>query len=192
MLPPMLAPAVFLDRDGTINVEKEYLHRIEDWEWLDGVPEAILRFNQAGLKVVVVSNQAGIARGMYRSTDVDILHAYVSAELQKIGATIDAFYYCPHHSEYGKERDCSCRKPAPGMLLRAADELNIDLLHSWMIGDKLIDVQAGKAATVTSILVRTGYGAAMEANAEPGQIVADDLRSACRYIFSQIECDKPQ
>lgn len=181
--PSQRAPAVFLDRDGTINVEKEYLHRIEDWEWIAGAPEAIRQFNQAGFKVVVVSNQAGIARGMYSPADVNNLHAFVSRDLQKSGATIDAFYYCPHHPEYGEERSCSCRKPAPGLLLRAAADMSIDLSRSWMIGDKLIDVEAGHAANVATILVLTGHGAREIARLNHGQIVADNLLLACRHIL---------
>lgn len=176
---------MFLDRDGTINVEKNYLYRIEDWEWIDGAPEAIRQFNQSGFKVVVVSNQAGIARGMYGRADVDNLHAFVSAGLRKIGATIDAFYYCPHHPECGEARTCSCRKPSPGMFLRAAEELNIDLSRSWMIGDRLVDVQAAKAANVASILVRTGYGATDVRLSAHDQLVADDIASAGQVILSK-------
>lgn len=180
-----LTPAVFLDRDGTINVEKNYVHRIEDWEWIEGAQESILRLNQAGFKVVVVSNQAGIARKIYSPADVGRLHAFVSAELQKIGATIDAFYYCPHHPEYGDERACYCRKPSPGMLLRAADDLMIDLSRSWMIGDKLIDVEAGRATNVATILVRTGHGRNEEVLSAPSQIVLDNLLSASQEILKR-------
>ena len=179
-------PAVFLDRDGTINVEKEYVHRIKDWEWIEGAPEAIREFNEAGFKVVVVSNQAGIARGMYRPADVENLHAFVCGELQKVGATIDAFYYCPHHPEYGEERSCRCRKPAPGMLLRAAADMSIDLSRSWMIGDKLIDVEAGHAANLATILVLTGHGAREITRLASGQIVAENLLLACSHILNSV------
>ena len=179
-------PAVFLDRDGTLNVEQNYLHQIGDWKWIEGAQEAIRRFNQAGFKVVVVSNQAGIARGMFGADDVEKLHAFVSTELQAIGAWIDAFYYCPHHPEFGNDRTCSCRKPAPGMLFRAADDLVIDLSRSWMIGDKLTDVEAGRAADLSTILVRTGYGHSEAALSEPGQIIADNLLAACQYILGRV------
>lgn len=149
-------PAVFLDRDGTINVEKNYLHRYEDWEWIPGAPQAISRLNKAGYLVVVVSNQAGVARGLYTEHDVNALHDQVSAALDAFGAHIDAYFYCPHHPDFtGK---CSCRKPSPSMLKAAAEELNIDLSRSWMIGDKVIDVEAGRLAGTKGILVRTGYG----------------------------------
>ena len=175
---------MFLDRDGTINVEKGYLHRIDDWEWVAGAPEAIMHFNQAGFKVVIVSNQAGIARGMYRAEDVDKLHSFVSDELHKIGASIDAFYYCPHHPKHGEELYCTCRKPAPGLLQRAAQDLSIDLSKSWMIGDKLIDIEAGQAVNAATILVLTGYGAKAAICADPSQLIVENLLSACQYILN--------
>jgi len=150
------APAVFLDRDGTINVEKNYLHSMQDWEWIPGAQDAIKLLRDAGYLVVVVSNQAGIARGYYTSEDVVALHLYVQKELLELGAGVDAYYWCPHHPDFGS--GCNCRKPAPGMLLQAAQDLNIDLAASWMVGDKAIDVQAGLAAGVSSLLVQTGYG----------------------------------
>ena len=147
-------PAVFLDRDGTINVEKNYLHQIGDWEWIDGAKEAICRFNEAGFKVVVVSNQAGIARGMFVPADVEKLHAFVGAELQTTGAWIDAFYYCPHHPE-GTIKPlavrCRCRKPAPGMLEQAAREWRIDTGASFLIGDKDDDMAAAAAFNIRGV-----------------------------------------
>jgi D-glycero-D-manno-heptose 1,7-bisphosphate phosphatase len=153
------ARAVFLDRDGTINVEKNYLYRVEDWEWIPGAEKAIKQLNKAGFLVVVVSNQAGIARGLYSEQDVQVLHKHVTAELMSKGAKIDAYYFCPHHHEHGENRSCECRKPKPFMILESAMSLNIDLGKSWLVGDKLIDVCAGKAAGVKVIQVLTGYGA---------------------------------
>ena len=149
-------PAIFLDRDGTINVEKNYLYRIEDWEWIPGAHDSIKMLRDAGYLVVVISNQAGIARGLYSTGDVDVLHANVQQELAMHGTCIDAYYYCPHHPDF--DDLCTCRKPAPGMLLQAAKDLNIDLTASWMIGDKAIDVFAGHAAGANSMLVKSGYG----------------------------------
>jgi len=154
-----LQRAVFLDRDGTINVEKNYLWRIEDFAFIPGVPEAIGRLNRAGFLVVVVTNQAGIARGYFRPGDVDRLHEHIQRQLADSGARIDAYYSCPHHPDYGDPPvACECRKPATGMLLRAAAELGIDLRRSWMIGDKAADIEAGLRAGCHPILVRTGYG----------------------------------
>lgn len=178
--PKVLQPSIFLDRDGTINVEKNYLYRFEDWEWTPGAKEAIKKFNQLGYRVVVVSNQAGIARGMYKSSDVDQLHSLLQRELACIGTTIDAFYYCPHHPDFSG--NCLCRKPAPGMLVQASLDLNLDLARSWMIGDRLIDVQAGQAAGVQSLMVRTGYGVAEQTYISSRQQVFDSLFHAAEFI----------
>lgn len=177
-------PAVLLDRDGTINVEKKHVYRIEDWEWIDGAQDAIKQLNQAGFKVIVISNQSGIARGMYRAEDVDRLHAFAAAELTRNGAVIDAFLYCPHHPEFGDKRPCGCRKPEPGLLLQAATTYGIDLSRSWMIGDKMSDVQAGKKAGTSTILVRTGHGMEQLDQRDTEQLVADDLAGAVRQIIA--------
>lgn len=153
--------AVFLDRDGTINVEKDYLYRAEDFEFIGGVSEAIKRFNDAGFLVIVVTNQSGVARGYYTPHDVDQLHAYIQDQLMAVGARVDAFYMCPHHPTQGQGAyltECDCRKGSPGMLLQAAGEYNIDLSVSWIVGDKLADVEAGVRAGSRPVLVRTGYG----------------------------------
>jgi D-glycero-D-manno-heptose 1,7-bisphosphate phosphatase len=153
--------AVFLDRDGTINVDKGYLHRVEDFEFISGAPQAIARLNAAGFVVLVVSNQAGIARGYFEPQAVEILHEYLQSELAHFGAHIDGFYFCPHHPTEGQgqyRRDCDCRKGKPGLLLQAAEEHDIDLAQSYMVGDKASDVEAGVAAGCTSLLVLTGYG----------------------------------
>jgi len=172
-----LKRAVFVDRDGTINVEKDYLYRVDDFEFIPGAPQALRLLNEAGFLVVVVTNQSGVARGYYTEEDVDILHRHIAAELAKTGAQVDAWYYCPHHpSGRGSySLPCSCRKPLPGMLLEAAVDHNIDLAESVMIGDKLADVEAGIAAGCRTILVRTGYGDADEALVPPGTVVCDDL-----------------
>lgn len=154
----MSRAAVFLDRDGTINVEKQYLYRYEDWEWTPGAIDAIKMFNANGFLVIVVSNQAGIARGLYSELDVRLLHEKVDWELCSQGAKINAYYYCPHHPEFGNKIVCGCRKPAPELLFRAQKDWGIELSRSFMIGDKADDVKAGQAAGVKSILVSTGYG----------------------------------
>lgn len=154
----MTKAAVFLDRDGTLNIDKGYVHRIEDWEWISGAIDAIAVLKKAGFLVIVVTNQAGIARGYYDEADMDNLHTIINMELQKHGATIDGFYHCPHHPEFGEVRVCECRKPMPGMIIQAQQDFNIDLTCSWLVGDKVSDTQAGLAAGVRSILVQTGYG----------------------------------
>jgi D-glycero-D-manno-heptose 1,7-bisphosphate phosphatase len=176
--------AVFLDRDGTINQEKDYLYQVDEFEFIPGAPEAVKLLNEAGFLVVVVSNQSGVARGYYTEDDVDILHRHIADELAKSGARVDAWFYCPHHPQ-GKgsySLACRCRKPLPGMLLEAAHRYAIDLAASVMIGDKLVDVEAGAAAGCRTILVRTGYGAAQEPDAVPGTEVYDDLLAAARVV----------
>ncbi len=176
-------PAVFLDRDGTVNVEKNYLHKIADWQWVYGAENAIKKLKDAGYLVVVVSNQAGIARVMYGADDVNLLHEFVNSELAKIDAKIDAFYFCQHHPEITVA--CDCRKPSPNMILQAAEDLNIALNESWMIGDKQIDIDAGIAAGVLPILVRTGYGKEEEKILSPSIIVVDNLPAAAQFILGK-------
>lgn len=154
--------AVFLDRDGTINEEKDYLHRIEDFAFIPGVPAAIRRLKEAGFLVIVVTNQSGVGRGYYSMEDVDRLHRHLQDKLAESGTAVDAFYVCPHHPTEGVGhflRDCDCRKGRPGMLLQAAAEHGIDLERSFMVGDKAADIEAGEEAGCRSMLVLTGYGA---------------------------------
>lgn len=180
--------AVFLDRDGTINVEKDYLYRIEDFEFLPRVPQAITLLQQAGFLIIVTTNQSGIARGYFTLQEVEHLHRHLQAELARVGARIDGFYLCPHHPTEGVgeyRRSCTCRKGAPGMLLQAAREHDIDLTRSFMIGDKAADIEAGHAAGCHSILVLTGYGK-REAQRLPADThVCDDLWTAALAITRQ-------
>jgi D-glycero-D-manno-heptose 1,7-bisphosphate phosphatase len=172
--------AVFLDRDGTINQEKGYLFRIEDFEFIPGAPEAIRLLNQAGFLVVVVTNQSGVARGYYGEEDVIVLHRHIDEKLAKCGSRVDAWFYCPHHPD-GKGAyavTCSCRKPLPGMLLDSARMLDIDLKKSVMIGDKRADLEAAIAAGCRPILVRSGYGAEEELAIPAGIPVHDNLLAA--------------
>ncbi len=184
---PTKKTAVFLDRDGTINVERDYLYRPEDFCFIDGADAAIRRLNDAGFLVVVVTNQSGVARGYYREEDVEILHRYLSRQLAVIGAHVDGYYYCPHHPESGLPpyvQECDCRKGKPGMLLQAADELEIDLSRSWMIGDKKADVDAGLAAGCRPILVRTGHGETHREKIDRQQVpVCADLGEAVDFIL---------
>lgn len=154
---------VFLDRDGTMNEEVHYLHRPGDLALIPGTGEAVKLLNDAGYTVIVVTNQAGVARGFYAEDDVKKLHRYMNEVLSWYGAHVDAFYYCPHHPEQGigeYKIKCKCRKPGTGMLEAAEKELDgvVDREVSWMIGDKLIDTEAGHNFGVRSILVGTGYG----------------------------------
>lgn len=139
--------ALFLDRDGTINVDKGYTYKVEDLQFIEGMPELIKTYNDSEYLVIVITNQAGIGRGHYTEADMQKFHDNMNKELrEKYGAHIDAFYFCPHHPEYGigeYKIECKCRKPNSGMLERAIKEFDIDVKRSVLIGDKDKDVQCG-------------------------------------------------
>lgn len=183
--------AVFLDRDGTINVDKGYVHRIEDWEWLPGAVEGIRNLNRAGLPVIVLSNQAGVARGYYDVAAINILHARVDAALKNQGSKIDAYYYCPHHPEFGSNRNCQCRKPRSGMFFLARDQFNLDLERSYMVGDKMTDVLAAKAAGACPLAVRTGYGQQEFASVALAFPIFDNLLAASEFIATDMSARSP-
>lgn len=148
--------AVFLDRDGTINIDKGYVYKIEDFEFIPGAIEAIKLLNDNDFKVIVVTNQAGIARGYYKEDDVYKLHDYINEELAKHDARIDAFYFCPHHPTAGIGKykvDCKCRKPNSGLLEKASIDFDIELSKSWIIGDKKSDIQAGANVGCQGVLI---------------------------------------
>ena len=153
---------VFLDRDGVITQDPpHYAHRIDQLRLIPKSAEAVRLLNENGFKVVVVSNQSGVARGYYQEKDVEIYNSAMKKELEERGAYIDAIYYCPHYPEAEIEAyriDCDCRKPKPGMLKRAEKDLNLDLKRSFLIGDKIIDIVAGYRAGCKTILVLTGHG----------------------------------
>ena len=152
--------AVFLDRDGTINKYVGFLRNIDDFELIDGVAEAIRKINESGYLAIVVTNQPVIARGEVSFAELEEIHNKMETLLGKEGAYLDAIYYCPHHPHKGYEGerpelkiDCECRKPKPGMLLKAAEDFNIDLSQSWMVGDGENDVKSGINAGCKTVLV---------------------------------------
>jgi D-glycero-D-manno-heptose 1,7-bisphosphate phosphatase len=180
--------AVFLDRDGVINVEKEYLHRVGDFEFLPGVPQALRLLKEAGFLLIVVTNQSGVARGYYSLEDVECLHRHLQDQLAPYGAAVDGFYVCPHHPEYGTgdlTGECSCRKPLPGMIEKAAVDFQIDPARSYLVGDKLSDIEAGEAAGCRSILVRTGYGGRDAGLVADEVVIVDDLPAAAKAILAE-------
>jgi D-glycero-D-manno-heptose 1,7-bisphosphate phosphatase len=152
-------PALFLDRDGVLNVDRGYVHRIEDFEWIAGAPEAVAAFNRRGWWVIVVTNQSGVARGLYTEDDMERLHAHMQAELAARGARLDRIYHCPFHEDGLIERyrrDSFDRKPRPGMLLRAMADFPVDRSRSFLIGDKQADVEAAQAAGIEGFLFAGG------------------------------------
>lgn len=191
---------VFLDRDGTLNQEVHYLHRPEDLKLIPGVPKALRLLKQAGYRLVVVTNQAGVARGYYKTEDVESLHRYMNRVLEEDGASIDAYYYCPHHPEHGVgsyKKQCNCRKPGTGMFEMAQKRFEVDKARSFMVGDKLLDVKAGKNYGITSILVGTGYGREQherDVKAAHGFIYdyyAENLMDAARWIVEKGKVKAP-
>ncbi len=156
-----LKPALFLDRDGVVNVEKNYLHRIEDFEFIDGIFELCSLYAQRGYLVVIVTNQSGIARGFYSEADFERLSAWMVGEFKKRGITVAGVYHCPHHPEISGE--CDCRKPEPGMFIEAASDLGIDLAHSVMVGDSERDIVAAHRAGVPETYLLTGKAVKSEA-----------------------------
>jgi len=176
----MLRRAAFLDRDGTINVEVNYLRRVEDLALEPGAAEAIRRLNEAGLLVIVVSNQSALARGMLDRDGLSAIERRMSEMLAAEGARVDGWYYCPHLPDAAVEayrKTCDCRKPEPGMLLRAAEERGADLAASVMIGDSERDVEAGRAAGAAT--VRVCHGQRPDRTA--ADFVADDLAGAVEW-----------
>lgn len=182
--------AVLLDRDGTLVHPRHYPSRPEDLRIYDGITRHLRDLQSAGFRLVVITNQAGIARGYFTEADLQHMHAYLRSELAKEGVRLDAIYYCPHHIQgVVKElaRSCACRKPQPGMLLQAAIDLDLDLRRSWFVGDILDDVEAGNRAGCRTILVDLGTEPVPDQQVRTPHFVARDTRHALCMIKS-IEC----
>jgi len=182
-------PAVFLDRDGTLIEEVGYLDRLERLAFFPWSVDAVRLLNHAGFLVVVVTNQAGVARGMYEESFVGEAHQYMDETLKAGGARVEAYYYCPHHpdgSVAAYRRQCECRKPAPGMLRQAERELGVDLGRSFVVGDRWLDIQMAQQVGAAGILVRTGYGRTEEQRPIDGvsaAAVAENLIEAVGWIL---------
>jgi D-glycero-D-manno-heptose 1,7-bisphosphate phosphatase len=192
-------PAIFIDRDGTINEDIGYASHPDELVIYPYVAEAIRLVNDAGLKVIVVTNQSGIARGLYTEATLDQIHEKLITELAGEGARIDAIYYCPHHPRIGNQsyrKACDCRKPQTGMLEQAAREHHINLAQSFVIGDKASDINLATNAGARGVLVRTGYGNETLANRERRpcypSIVAEDLLEAVQLILSEFRSGRIQ
>ena len=155
-----LRPAIFLDRDGVLNEDQGYVHRWENFRWIEGAREAVAAFNRAGWFVIVVTNQSGVGRGYYTEADMHALHARMAVELAEAGAKIDAFYFCPQHPDAADEiyrhPDPPDRKPNPGMILRALADWPIDPTRSVLVGDKDSDMEAAQRAGVRALRFRGG------------------------------------
>lgn len=173
----MSRPAAFLDRDGTIIVEREYLSDPDGVELEAGAAEGLRALAAQGFVLVVVTNQSGIARGYFDRAAADAVNAQVAARLAAAGVEVAGWYVCPH----GPDDECDCRKPLPGMALAAARDLDLDLAHSVVIGDKRADLGMADAIGARGILVRTGHGAREAAGVDPARVVAN-LADAARLL----------
>lgn len=190
----MSRPAVLIDRDGTLIEEAGHVRRLDGLRFFPWSLEAVRLLNRAGFAIVVVTNQAGVARGYFGEAFVRQAHAHLDARIAEAGGVVRGYYYCPHHPdatvpEY--RQACECRKPAPGMLLRAAREHDLDLARSFAIGDRWHDVEAAARAGVTGLLVRTGHGETELAAPRPGVTAAhifDNLIDATTWILRQRGC----
>lgn len=179
----MSRPAVFLDRDGTIIEERAYLADPEGVSLIDGVPEALRALRDAGFVLVVVTNQSGIAQGLYTLDDYRAVARRLDEVLAELGVPPDATFFCPHHPD--ETGSCDCRKPDTGMHRRAAEAFDIDFARSYCVGDKIADVLPAAELGGQGILVRTGYGADAESDAPDDVWVVDDLRAAARNIVAE-------
>ena len=177
--------AVFLDRDGVLNEERNYLHRIEDVVVVSGAPAALKRLADAGFDLFIVSNQSGVGRGYFTVADVEKVNAHLASEFAKAGVRFRKIYYAPE----APEQPSRGRKPSPQFLFDARDEFGLELSRSYMVGDKLIDLECGwNAGVKKSILVRTGYGAKTELEHKEklsSALVVNDLAAAAEWILSQ-------
>ncbi|HVF49887.1 MAG TPA: HAD family hydrolase [Pyrinomonadaceae bacterium] len=189
----MKRAAVFIDRDGTISEEVGYVNHPSRYRVFQYAAEAVALLNRAGMLAVLVTNQAGVARGYFAEELIERVHNLLAQELERGGARLDAIYYCPHHPSVGDapyRLDCDCRKPKPGLILRAAGDLDVDLARSWMIGDRHGDILLARNAGVRSAFVLSGYGRGeweYQSGAWEHQpdIVAENLLEAVRQIIRQ-------
>jgi D-glycero-D-manno-heptose 1,7-bisphosphate phosphatase len=189
----MMRPAVFIDRDGTINEQRGYINHVSRFELLPGVGKAISLLNTNDHIVVVTSNQSGVARGYFPMQLVKDIHDVMVLELTKYNAYVDRVYFCPHHPdgivpEYSRE--CSCRKPNVGLIKQAEVELDIDMETSYVIGDRLLDIEFAHNANLPGILVLSGYGKgevqySMSHKSITPVYVAEDLLRAVQWILKQ-------
>jgi len=180
---------VFVDRDGTLIEESGYLSDLSRVTFYPFSVDAVRQLNLGGFAVVVITNQSGVARGIVPESFVAVAHRHIAERMAAGGAHIDAFYYCPHHPDgtiAALRKTCDCRKPLPGLLTRAAADLELDLSRSFMVGDRMQDLEAGRAAGTKTVLVRTGYGAAEERAQRTGvgpEATADNLAGAAARVL---------
>lgn len=188
-------PAVFLDRDGTINEQMGYINHISRFHLLPGVGKAIKLLNDKNIPVVVVTNQSGLARGYFPEPLLDEVHEWMRSLLMQDQASIDGLYTCPHHPEAKEAKyrvNCSCRKPKTGLLEQAAADMHLDLNQSFMVGDRWSDIRCGAAVGATTLLVLTGYGRGDAQyigpyQSEQPQCISENLMDAVQWIVNKLK-----
>jgi D,D-heptose 1,7-bisphosphate phosphatase len=176
--------AIFLDRDGTLNVEVDYLLTPDNVQLIEGAGKAVHRINEAGYRAIVVTNQAVIARGESSEEEVRRVHEQLHRMLERDNGHLDAVYCCPHHPDFTGE--CGCRKPAPGMVLQARADFNLDLAGCWMVGDSVKDIRLARNAGVKSALVRTGKGGSDAGPEDRPDAVYDSIAEAVSGITGRM------
>lgn len=178
---------ILFDRDGVINVEKSYLHKISDFEYEKNVVESLLEFQKMGYRLIIITNQAGIAKGYYSEDDYFKLERFIENDLKEKGITIEKTYFCPHHPEgQGKYRtDCTCRKPGTGNFEKAVREFNIDIEKSFMVGDRVTDLIPAQKMGFGTFLITTGYGLENIGKLEENSlksVIVNDMSEITRYL----------
>lgn len=187
--------AVFIDRDGTISEEVGYVNHPSRYRVFPYAAEAVRLLNEANHLAILVTNQAGVARGYFAEEMIGMVHSILTRELAQGGARLDAIYYCPHHPSVGEtpyRLDCDCRKPRPGLIRRAVEEFDVDAAQSWMVGDRYGDIELARNAGVRSAFVLSGYGRGEWEHQRPSwriepEVVADDLLAAVKMILAGSE-----
>jgi D-glycero-D-manno-heptose 1,7-bisphosphate phosphatase len=189
--------AVFIDRDGTLSEEVGYINHVSRFRLFPYAASAIKHLNENGWLAIVITNQAGVARGYFSEDTIHAVHKAMTNELKSNGAQLDAIYYCAHHPSVGEppyRLDCDCRKPKPGLISRAVKDFGISLEESWMVGDRYSDVELARNAAINSMFVMSGYGRGEWEHQRPNwteqpDLVAEDLLAAVRLIVSgSVEC----
>ncbi len=173
--------AVFLDRDGVINEEVNYLSNVNDFKFIKNSIEALKLLSKTEFKIIIITNQSGINRGFFTMEDLNKIHEYMLNKFKSEGIRIDKIYVCPHRPD----ENCSCRKPQIGMLIEASKEFNIDLSKSYFIGDKTVDIKTGKNANCKTILVKTGYGGSDNTYDVTPDFIVNDLLEAAKLIIER-------
>ena len=185
-----MSKAIFLDRDGTINVDKEYVYKVEDFEFEKGAVQGLKLLQNLGYRLIIVTGQSGIGRGKYSEEDYHKFMNYLYLQLGRRNILIDGEYFCPHHPEKGigkYKKDCNCRKPKTGMLEKAVEKLGVNLKESLVIGDKTDDIEMGRRAGCKTILVKTGKAGKDGNYKVTPDYIADSLEEAAKIIKNEMQ-----